>query len=251
MKKIILSIFMSIILVVITVSSASATNKEYAIDEMDITIDIPEEYATLTRNVEDLDPSIELFGFKNASEVEKMLKSYDAYLNTSPKTGGFGVLVTMTSNENSKDFFDLNYLSKRELKKLAEKAMKNNSGNVKYSNYEIYKHDQAKFIVFKSVLKDEKATSYVTQYYTVYNGQTININLYSYNEPASKEAITAQKNIVNSIKFTKSLKKPFSLLSPTGYTQIDTAIIIAVILVAFGTIYFVSKYKKQRSSYKK
>lgn len=250
MKRTLLSIITSIVFIMLTVSPVYASNTKYTLDDLYMTVEVPAGYATLTRDVKKGDKNIEIFEFKSPEAVISMLKKYNAYLNTSPKSGGFSILITMTKNEKPKDFFDLNYLNENELEKLAQKATKNSFNGVKYSGYKLYEHKQAKFIVFDGVLEDEGVTSYINQYYTVYNGQTINITLYSYNKPIVDVAEKAQKEIVDSIEFTTKLKKPFSILSPTGYTNIDRAIIIAVVVVVIGAFYIINNRNKRNVSSK-
>lgn len=247
MKKVLLTIFSTIFLISAMTVSSFAANTKYTIDDMNLSLSIPEDYATLTRDVKESDPNIKLFGYDSPEAVVKMLKSYNAYLNTSPKDGGFGILLTMSENSMSKDFFDLNLLNKSELQKLVDKTMKNSLEDIKYSDYKIYQHKQAKFIVFNGVLSDSKATSYVTQYFTIFNGQSININLYSYNQPATDVAKQAQKDIVDSISFTKTLDRPFSIFNPTGKTYVDNAIVCLyfVAIIAIGML--ISKQKKKKA----
>ena len=250
MKKVLLTILALVIVIPLSVLPAFGANSKYSIDDMNMTIEVPEDFATLTRDVKETDPNIKIFGYNTAGEVKKMLKSYNAYINTSPKEGGYGILVTMAENKNSKDFFDLNLLNKNEINKLVGSAMKSKIEDIKYKDFEIYQHKQAKFIVFNGKIEDSKATSYVTQYFTIYNGQSININLYSYNEPATKEIKQVHKNIVDSINFTKKINRPFSLLSPTGKTYIDNTIVCAAIVAIIAIIMGITKSKNKNKTRK-
>ncbi len=247
MKKSFVVIFLAITFIMLSVTSASAKTNKYTLDELYMTIDIPEEFATLTRNIKDSDPNINLFGFETAKEVNDLLQEYNGHLNTSPKNGAYGILVTMTSDENSKKLFDLNLLSSKELEKTINKSMKLNSRQIKYSDHEIYQHKQTKFIVFRGLLNDGTNQSYITQYFTIYNGQAININLYSYTGPASKEAELKQKEIVDSINFTQKLKRPFSLFHITGKSKIDMIIVCLEILATGAIILGISKLVKKKN----
>jgi len=251
MKKTLMAVFMAVIFIMLCVLPAFAATTKYTLDELNMTIEVPEEFATLTRDVTDSDPNVKLFDFTSSKEVISMLKEYNGYLNTSPKNGEYGILVTMTSDKSSKSFFNLNLLSKNELQKMVDKAMKVNSHEIKYSGYEIFQHKQAKFIVFRGMIKDGTEKSYITQYFTIYNGQTININLYSYTGPASENAELQQKEIVNNIKFIKTLKRPFSIFHITGKSSIDTTIVCVGIIAIIAVIIGITKLTKNGYDKKK
>ncbi|NCC86794.1 MAG: hypothetical protein EOM05_02855 [Clostridia bacterium] len=238
MKKTLMAIFISVILIMLSVLPAFAAYTKYTLDEFNMIIEVPEDFATLTRDVKDSDPNIALFDFKSSEEVVALLKKYNAYLNTSPKNGEYGILFTMTADKNSQGVFDLNLLSEKELQKMIDKALKLNSNKIEYSDYDVYQHKQAKFIIFHGMIKDGTQSSYITQYFTIYNGQTININLYSYIGPASESAELKQREIVDKITFTKTVERPFSVFHLTGKSSVDNSIvgvsIVAIIAIISG-----------------
>jgi hypothetical protein len=251
MKKTLIATCMAVTFIVLSILPAFATTTSYTLDELNMTIDVPKEFATLTRNVKEDDPNIKLFGFKTPREVNDLLKAHNGYLNTSPKNGAYGILVTMKVEDNGKKLFDLNLLTNKELDQTIKKATKLNSKQIKYTSNEIYQHKQAKFIIFRGLLNDGSNQSYLTQYFTIYNGQTISINLYSYTGPATPEAELQQKEIVDSIIFTKKVKRPFSPFRVTGKSNVDMAI-VGLEVVAIGGIFFaISKIKARKKNVKK
>lgn len=251
MKKPIIATCTAFIFIILSVLPAFATTKSYTLDELNMTIDIPEEFATLTRDVEESDPNIKLFGFKTPREVNDLLKAHNGYLNTSPKNGAYGILVTMKVEDSGKKLFDLNLLTNKELEQTIKKATKLNSRQINYTSNEVYQHKQAKFIVFRGLLNDGSNQSYLTQYFTIYNGQTISVNLYSYTGPASPEAELQQKEIVDSITFTKKVKRPFSPFRVTGKSNVDMIIVGAEVLAAGGILFAISKVKAKKKGSKK
>lgn len=245
MKKTLMAILISVMLIMLSVLPAFAADTKYTLDELNMIVEVPEDFGTLTRNIKDSDPNIELFDFKSSKEVIDLLKKYDAYLNTSPKTGEYGILFTMTDDKNIQGVFDLNLLSEKELQKMIDKAIKLNSSKIKYSDYDVYQHKQAKFIVFHGMIKDGTKSSYITQYFTIYNGQTININLYSYTGPVSESAELKQREIVDKITFTKTVERPFSIFHLTGKSTVDNSIvgvsIVAIIAIISGVPRLIKK----------
>lgn len=251
MKKTLMAIFISVILIMLSVLPAFAAYTKYTLDELNMIVEVPEDFATLTRDVKDSDPNIELFDFKSSKEVIDLLKKYNGYLNTSPKNGAYGILFTMTADKNSQSVFDLNLLSEKELQKMIDKALKLNSNKIKYDDYEVYQHKQAKFIVFHGMIKDGTENSYINQYFTIYNGQTININLYSYTGPVSESAELKQREVVDKITFTKTIERPFSIFHLTGKSAIDNSIVVISVVTVIAIVIGVPKLIKKDNERKR
>ena len=248
MRKKMCALVTAIIIVVMTTLSSFALD-EYNLKEVDLKVSVPDGFATLTRNMDDNNPVIRKFDYNSADEINKEFKENYTYLNSSPRNGEYGITVVVKEDKYSKSLFNLNSYSEKNIKKGLKSAKKELAKQVDLKSTDFYKNDTATYVIFEGKVKDNQM--YLVQYLTVYNGKVYNINLYSYDEEPSKETLETLKQTVDSIKFTKTLKKPFSILSPTGIDTIDKTIWGIIILFIVLIIYFISRNKKKNVTIKK
>ena len=197
MKKICLLILAIIVLFSFHVT-ALASSETYSLDELGMTIDIPSEYIVFTRDIDGSDPALSAYGIDKEDMLDFM-ESNNIYLNAMDEQVSFEIVVTMTGSTTN----DLNLWSDTELEALEsffESA--DNEKNV-IEKYEIYQHEQTKFIKLHVAQQTETNTTYRLQYYTVYDNMAINVALYSYSGKINSDMESILNAIVDTVYFEK------------------------------------------------
>lgn len=246
MKKLI-SLFISLIFVVVLGIPAFATSKECSLKEIDLTVYIPEDFITLTRDIKKDDPALEKFNYKTPEQVNDEFEENSVYLNTSPKNGDYGITITAIQTKMSKSIFNLSKYKDKHIQKTIDKAKKKLKKQVKLTDSKIYKNNKITYIVFQGKI-EKNGLMYLTQYLTFYNGKQYAFNMYTFNKKPTQQALDIQKEIVNTSKFTKTMKRPFSVLNPTGIPTIDRAIWFLIIAIISISIFFVVRNRKKFKS---
>ena len=199
MKRLLSFLIMFFLLSATVVVFASSSNT-YSIDELDMSIDIPSEYVVFTRNISDDDPNLSVYGISKNALLE-MMESKNIYLNAWDNTVGFEIIVTMiqSSLSNFKDLSDstLNFLASSISPSYADLG-------IALEKYEIFRHDQTKFIKLYISQPNGTGTAYGLQYYTVYNNMAINVTIQSYTGRIDSEKESILKSIVNTVYFNNA-----------------------------------------------
>lgn len=163
--------------------------------ELDLSIDIPENYSIFTRGMDEDDPLLEQFGTAKEGFLE-YLEGQNVYLAAITDTYLEEIAVTMLPNVVS----DLSVFSDATLESMQPQLMEQLAGtDLQISDCEIYKHSQAKF--FKMHLLDTRSSTYCMQYYTIRNSQAISIIMRSYSGEITQEQEETLQSVVDSIEF--------------------------------------------------
>lgn len=209
----------SLILVVLLLFpclTAYASGNSYRLNNLGLSVDIPSDLLTFTRNIKQDDPILEEFGMTKA-EMESMMKDHNYYLDAWDYYAEFEIAVSMTDSSLN-DFY---YFSNTELSAfLSALVDRYIEIGITVIKSEIYEHPQAKFakIIFEQSSKGE--TLYGLEYYTVYDGKAIDFTMYSYSGSLTSKNETMIKQIVDSVKFDISpQKEPAKETPPFTYTD--------------------------------
>ena len=210
MKKL-LTITLALICLIAAVPAAYAFDgATYDLTELNMTVDVPEDWITFTRDIDENDPNLEIFG----TTAEAMVSDYESksiYLNAVCLDPISEIVVTMASDDASKDVFDFNAISDADMPEAVEtikdEMQKLMGDAATYTETGTHTHTQAKFAVFNFETGGEMP-DHAQQYTTIINGQTINITLHSYAGDLNADQEQMIKDIVDSVTFTKVEKKP-------------------------------------------
>lgn len=206
----------------------AAEPDEYVLTLLNMTIEAPEGWVTFSRDTEADDPDIELLGM-DSGELREYYVQNNIYLNMISVEPYAEIVVTMTDYEESRDTYDFNLVHDEEMLPIAESIMRQMqeavNDEVTYTDCAVYEHQQARFAVFYMTKQNSGMTVYAKQYYTVINGQAINITLHSYGTRISNGLEVIIKDTVDSVEFTKVTEKP---------APVSAALIIALIIAAAG-----------------
>lgn len=209
----------SLILVVLLLFpclTAYASGNSYRLNDLGLSVDIPSDLITFTRNIKQNNPILEEFGVTKA-EMDSIMKDGNIYLNAFDSSIAFEIVVTMIDSPLN-DFY---YLSNTELSAFVSTFADGYKGtDITFIKSEIYEHPQAKFAKIYVKQPYVGGTAYGLQYYTVYDGKAINFTIHSYSGSLTSKNETLIKQIVDSVKFDISpQKKPAKETPPFTYTD--------------------------------
>lgn len=242
MKKKILIVVLTILMLFNTCINVLAKDKSYEIKEAGITLSIPEEWVVFERIVDEFDENLELIN-SSKEKLEEIFKERDIYLNAIMIPQNYEIVVNLNEFKASQEIFDFNTLSEKELSILCERILEENTQQqtaVLNSGYEIYNHSQAKFIVLDIVKNVDGQEIYGKQYYTIINGQALYITLYSYIGQIEEDKLKEINSIVDTIKFEEIKENPNSwFLSEETFLDIVVKLLLgSIALLIFASITF-------------
>ena len=225
----------------------AANSTTYELSELNMTIDVPADWITFTRDIDENDPNLEQMG----TTAETLISTYETnsiYLNAVCLNPLSEIVITMVSDKSTQSIYDFNLISDEDMPEAAESIrteMQEIMGDAAtYTESSIYTHTQAKFAVFNFETSGE-FPDHAQQYTTIINGQTINVTLHSYTGQLTAAQEQLLKDVVDSITFTKVTKKPWLDVSRVMMSAIIGGIsgAIAVVIVAL-----VKKHKRRKAA---
>lgn len=192
----VVSLFIAFLLLFPCLTVYAAENV-YRLDPLGLSVEIPSELTTFTRDTKMNDPNLRAFGLTKA-QMDTMMAEGNIYLNALESNNAYEIVVTMQEIQLI-DFF---HLSNTELSAFASMLEENYVGSdIKFIKSEIYEHPPAKFIKIYIKQPNGAGTAYGLQYYTVYDGKAINFTIHSYSGPITDKKEALIKRVVDSIKF--------------------------------------------------
>lgn len=198
MKRIMQSLLIIICFVIVMPTHGfAASSSTYDLDELNMSIDIPDDYVVFTRDINSNDPNLSAYGLTK-DNMSSLMESGNIYLNAWDKDVNFEIIVTMIDSSLG----DFNQFSDTTLSAFAssfESEYKNMG--ITYLKSEKYQHEQAKFIKIYINQPNNGSTVYGLQYYTVYGSKAINVTIQSYSGKIDSAKEATLKTIVDSVFF--------------------------------------------------
>ena len=198
MKKFLTSAIIVLMAVLFSSNPVFAASDTYDLDDLELQVRIPSGYIVITRNISANAPILRDLGMTKA-EVVRQFEASNIYLNAVSETHNEEIVVIMTENalSNFSQFSDTTLLA-------LVSAIEDQYADfgLIVSKYDIYQHPQAKFI--RLYFYDTANTVHGLQYYTVYNGKSINFTMRSYEGSLSSRQEANIKTVVDSVQFDKA-----------------------------------------------
>lgn len=233
-----------------------AAEQQYNIAELSMSINIPEGWDVFLQNIDPSNPKLAEYGI-NGQEAEEYFKKNNIFLNAICIVPYSEIIVSSPTpgNEYAEEVFDFNLLSNNELNEFVIEATAQEESldiidvlGLVYGEHEIYEHNQAKFVRMSAIHNDDDFLVYVEQYYTVINGEPVSITLRSYDQEVSVEQAQTLRAVIDSVSFSKVLKKPSPPLSlPQVVKKVGYGTVIAGIWVGIAAL--VHRLKKKRNQH--
>lgn len=182
----------------------------YPLEELRMELTVPEGLTVLLRETAAEDPDMGDLDLDGAAVAEQMEKQ-GVYLTALPREREWELSVGMTEEEGTELLFDFNLYSDPLLLDMAQELTVTGGYQVQGYTFEgisVFQGDQARFLVIDSAQDQGEGTLRRRQYYTVYNGQAINLVLVAYDGELTGERTEALEALVESVNFTESLPIP-------------------------------------------
>lgn len=210
---------LAIVCLAFSVLTVSAAFKTHYIEELKMSIDIPEYMAVATR-------------------LNKPTMTDGIYLEASSNAPDLDIRVLMSKDEKTEEFFNLSLLSSSALQEYKDAIL----SNPQYSDCTEGTYGGVLFLDFTTYDTVGDTTVYGRQSVTIVNGMSIVIMSTSEGDALSSEEISLIREVVASVKFDKILSNAPKI----GFWKIFIPIIIVLVVLVLG--FFVFSYVMSKKS---
>lgn len=230
MKKFAAAVLAAIMCAVIVCSfafTAFAESTAYEINELNMSIPVPDDMLVLTRDSKSNDAFFTTFKLNYETTMSKLTEG-NIYLEAVKKDSSLTLTVTMTRTADSQKIGSYNSLSDEELANIMKKLRENKT----YKDASPVEYKGVKYICLNMSYKNGKKTVQAQQYNTVMNGENINITMQA--APGKKLKTADKETLTGIIKETTILNDNFFNRNKSFllYAAI-TLVAVAIIVVAF------------------
>ncbi|MCH5212649.1 MAG: hypothetical protein J1G06_06520 [Oscillospiraceae bacterium] len=217
-KRIYIVLYILIVFIMSAYMSVHAAEMNtYTINELGLSIKIPDNYAVVTRDINENDSSLKVFA-RTKDDMVSFMTARSIYLDAFDENTNNEIVITKTDN----DFIDLNYLSDDTLLDLIEEMKSEYEAvGITYIRSETYDNGTMKFAKIYISQPNGSNTAYGLQYYTIYNKQAINITIHSYANLITQETEALMKNIVDSASFNGGIQSSDLKSDANEYEYVD------------------------------
>jgi hypothetical protein len=209
MKRAAAILFILILTLCISLPYAFASSG-YELPELNMTVNIPDDFVVLTRDMPEDDPSFAALG-TTKTDVDGKLVTNNEYLHAVKKDASEEIAISMAPDKSG--IFDYNLLSESDVEKGVKEFIKTSQKDypdAKIAGHSIYKQGQAIYICMDYALPAGGSDYWYRTYVTVINGMVIQLKLSS-NNTITAEQQDMLRSVIDSIAYTEVLKKPFSI----------------------------------------
>jgi hypothetical protein len=239
MKRI-LGALLIITLFFVSITTAFCADVTYEVPELYLTVSMPEEYTVFMHDIEEDDPNLAQFGL-TADYLNDLYEQNHIYLNAITAEAPEEVVVTMVTNKDIKEAFNLKRASEEDLNEFLSSIDEEFSKiGATLKDTSRYEHEQALFIVTDFTTASYVMSSTSRMYSTLINGQFINFTLHSYSDTFTDAQASILKQIVDSAVFVEQ--------SSFDYNQV---IIYGIIGAFLGGIIGLIKHLMNKGKRKK
>ena len=212
---------LTIVCLAFSVLTVSADYKTHYIEELQMSIDIPDYMAVATR-------------------FNKPTMTDGIYLEATSNSPDLDIRVLMSKDEKTEEFFNLSLLSSSALQEYKDAIL----ANPQYSDCTEGTYGGVLFLDFTTYDTVGNTTVYGRQSVTIVNGMSIVIMSTSEGNALTSEEISLIREVVASIKFDKILSNAPKI----GFWKVFIPIIIVLAVLVLGFLafsYFMSKKSKE------
>ena len=221
--------------VLLSVTSAFAAPSSIELQDLNLKLTVPEGWFPVTRQTPATDSIFSQIGYDGSAFLSYM-NGNDIYLDAIKLSPLSEIVVTKVQNDDIKSVYDLGTLSEAKRNDLAKQLMNSQQAKdagLTYTNYSLYSHKQAKFIVMDVQQTINGVPTYGRQYCTVVNGYMVNITMHCYGTAMTTYEQSLLQSVVEGVSFTKITKKPFAWDSIVRSAGIGGAVAaVAVVVIA-------------------
>ncbi len=248
MKKICIALCF-LVLAILPNTTALAADTVIELEELDIRVPVPQDWHVITRDTPADDPIFNTLNTDGSALMDYMDEN-SIYLNAICLSPLSEIVITKIENSEMEDIYDLNLLDDSDLDDLAQSVLGNEqreSTGLVYTDYTVYAHPQARFLVFDFYRTQSGVISYGEQCSTIVNGVMINITMHSYEGPMSASQKSLHQSIVDNTVFTRITEKHGSALDVSSLLK-SGLIGGLTALAAYGVVMLIKRSKKRKES---
>ncbi len=209
--------------------TAFAENTSYELDELNMSIPVPNDMLAITRESEKTDSYFSKFSLDYQDTMDTLIAD-DIYLQAMKEDGSLTLTVTMTKNSDSKDIDNYKKLSDEEISSVKDKLLEDKA----YKSASIVDYNNVRYINLTMSTKMGKKIVQAQQYNTVINGENIVISMQA---AAGEKFTTDHKELLASIiEGTNIIEQNFFVVYQNyfiygGASLIGLAIVIVVLVL--------------------
>lgn len=211
-----LTVLLMLLLQMILSSHALGANV-WTLDELGLSLELPENYVVFTRNIKENDPNLAEYGLAKKA-MDNIMRSGNIYLNAWDEDVSHEIVVTMIESS----FPDFSGLSDTALLALVSMTVEPyEAAGATVNGYEIYQHDQTKFIKLYLDQQNEGTLVHTVQYYTTVSKKAINITMHYYAGEVDAYNERVLQDIVDSAVFVGATETPTPVESTASFKYSD------------------------------
>ncbi len=212
-----LTVLLMLLLQMLLLRNALGANV-WTLDELGLSLELPENYVVFTRDIRENDPNLAEYGLTK-KDMDNVMRSGNIYLNAWDEDVSHEIVVTMIESS----FPDFSGLSDTALLALVSLTVEPyEAAGATLNGYEIYQHDQTKFI--KLYLDQQNAGTLVhtVQYYTTVSKKAINITMHYYAGEVDAYNERVLQDIVDSAVFVGAIETPAPVENTAAFKYSDS-----------------------------
>ncbi len=221
------ALFCCAVLFLTSLFAQSAKAAQFTLDELGMTVSMPPSYVVFTRDIDEGNPNLALYGLTKNGLTSSM-EAGNIYLDAWDEDVSHEITVTMGDSSLP----DLSLFNDSSLDPVATYFnSKYQDLGITMTELEIYQHSQVNFLKMHISQEQEGATVHKIQYLTIRADKAINIAMTSYSGQftASKEVLL--KSVVDSAAFDPAPQTEEPNFTPTSaftYTDSKTGVTFTV-----------------------
>ena len=208
MKRKILLLILTVLLLALSVHAAETVR----LDELGLTIEVPEGYYVITRNMASDDPALAVFDM-DSDQVTELLEKNDVYLDLMNEDAAFEISMTMTKNqERTMNQFTEDALESME----ASLAEQYESSGLTVHSVQHFTQDSTVFFSIYVSGEQNGNPLQLLRYQTVHNYQTVIMDMQYWGSSVPEKYERLAKSMIASIHFDQVDEVAATVSSDTG-----------------------------------
>jgi hypothetical protein len=208
MKRKILLLILTVLLLALSVHAAETVR----LDELGLTIEVPEGYYVITRNMASDDPALAVFDM-DSDQVTELLEKNDVYLDLMNEDAAFEISMTMTKNqERTMNQFTEDALESME----ASLAEQYESSGLTVHSVQHFTQDSTVFFSIYVSGEQNGNPLQLLRYQTVHNYQTVIMDMQYWGSSVPEKYERLARSMIASIHFDQVDEVAATVSSDTG-----------------------------------
>lgn len=243
MNKRIASALCAVLLVLGCAVPAFAAEKTYTIDEMNMTLELPDDLYVFEQadfNVLNPHPDLEKAGFTDPQEQLETMQEYDIYLTAVTQDGSLSINIAKKDSNTTQSVYDLSQLTDEQYEEFLDTMRGDEDEESEgIELYEVARYDDQPERPFFTIRMKMNSEQYGEKdelcYVTVVNGYSITVDGVADGD-MTQEQQELLRQIADSVHITKIIEQEPLEINATTILSVFFPLILIVLLIALGVI---------------